>query len=507
MQRLMTPRRIPLLGLLCWLCVGLAAAPGYAQNAATPPKARAGATAETPLDRLLAQSATALAASDFPAAYRALVSAYPLAPGLVVYHLGVLAAAENQPVRARDLFRRFQADLTVDAGEPLRLDAQARLAKLPLIEAGEVSVGAPRGTQVQVDGRLVGTVPLPTPILAQTGSHRVAVAQGRWRAEAEVQVRTARVVEVRFKSGSDVAVVTLPSAVLYCESYQGVSPADAEPLTQALESAVKRENYALLQRSAALEYARDEALCKNSADRPCCDQLARRYAVDYVLDVNIAREAENWNFDMALRDVQVEGAASQADLHCAGCNGVKAAARLAEIATQVLGQAAGKGRGTLAVSSTPSGAEVWLAGRQVGVTPYDHAVWAGTYALEVRRPGFRTQEQRVDIVADKPSQVAVELQGAQTEARTPQAGADAAASRRRKLIRIGAGAASIAAGAILIGFGAAALAANGQCAVDLSPSGLCTRAYSTTGIGAGLVATGGAFAVAGALVIAIPFTK
>ena len=134
-------------------------------------------------------------------------------------------------------------------------------------------------------------------------------------------------------------------------------PADAEPLAQALESAVKRENYALLQRSAALEYARDEALCKKSADRPCCDQLARRYAVDYVLDVNIAREAENWNFDMALRDVQVEGAASQADLHCAGCNNVKAAARLAEIATQVLGQAAGKGRGTLAVSSTPSGAK------------------------------------------------------------------------------------------------------------------------------------------------------
>lgn len=507
MQRLMTPRRTPLLGLLCWLWIGLAAATAHAQSGANPSKPRAGAAAESPLDRLLGQSATALAASDFPAAYRALVAAYPLAPGLVSYHLGVLAAAENQPVMARDLLRRFLADLTVDAAEPLRADAQQRLVKLPLLEAGEVSVGAPRGAQVQVDGRLVGTVPLQTPILAPVGSHRVAVAQGRWRAEAEVQVRTARVVEVRFKSGSDVAVVTLPSAVLYCESYQGLGPAEAEPLTQALESAVKRENYALLQRSAALEYARDEAACKKGANRLCCDQLARRYAVDYVLDVRVAREGENWSLDVGLRDVQVEGSAGEADLRCAGCNSAKAAAKFAETAAQVLGQAAGKGRGTLTVSSTPEGAEVWLAGRQLGVTPYEHAVWAGTYPLEVRRRGFRTQEQRVEVVADKPAQVTVTLEGTGSQAVAPQAGQGATGAQRRNRIRIAAGAAGIAAGAILIGFGAAALAVNGQCAVDPSASGLCPREYDTTGIGAGLVATGGAFAVAGAVVIAIPFTK
>lgn len=510
MLRPQSLRRPSRLGLLClggfFGLVGLLAATAHAQNGAAPNRPRP-AAAETPLDRLLGQSGTALNAGDFPAAYRALVQAYPLSPGLVMYHLGVLAAAENQPVRSRDLLRRFLAEPTVDAAEPRRADAQDRLSKLPPLEAGEVSVGAPRGAQVQVDGRLVGTVPLPTPILAQTGSHRVGVSQGRWRAEAEVQVRTARVVEVRFKSGSDVAVVTLPSAVLYCETYQGLTSAEAEPLMQPLESAVKRENYALLQRSAALEYARDEAACRQGATRECCDQLARRYSVDYVLDVRIARQADDWSLDLALRDTQIEGAAAEASPRCTGCSSAKAAARLAETAAQVLGQAAGRGRSTLSVTSTPPGAEVWLAGRRVGVTPYERPIWAGTYPLEVRQPGFRTQEQSVEVLADKPAAVAATLESIGATVAVTAAGEGAAASRRRKLIRIGAGAAGIAAGAILIGFGAAALAANGQCAVDLSPTGLCTRAYGTTGFGAGLVATGGALAIAGAVVIAVPFTK
>lgn len=472
--------------------------PGMPRPVAAP----AQPVANQALVRFLSQATAAITAGDFPTAYRTLVQAYPLAPAVVLYHLGMVAAAEQHPVEARDLWRRFLADPSVEATSPLRAEAQQKLDLLPIVEAGEVVVGAPRGTQVHLDGKLVGAVPLPTPLLVQTGRHRVAVNQGRWAAETEVQVRTARQSEVRFKAGSDVAVVTLPQAVLYCDS-PGLEPAMSEALTLALETALKRENYALLPRATALTYARDLPACQNARDGACCEELARRYGVDYLLDVKLKQENNDWQLDAQLRDMQVDDAAGSATPSCPGCPVDKVALRLSETATQLLSQAAARPRGTLDVTTTPPGAEVLVAGRHVGVTPYQHAMWAGSYAVELRLPGFRPLQQTVELSVDAPTQLALTLE---PESNTPSvANLDPKTQvKRRPLWRIAAGASAIGVGVLMLGFGAAGLAVHDSCAVDNAPIGMCPRAYNTLGVGAGLVGAGGALAIAGTVLIALP---
>jgi hypothetical protein len=525
--------RHPLWGLLL-LCVLVTPSLAQKSKGSRNQKGRTVAPAAPPVDhlsRLLAQAQAALLAKDFPGAYRALLQAYPLAPGLMLFHLGALAAAEQKPTEARDLLRRFLADPTVDANAPERAEAQKQLEQLAIVEAGEVSVGAPRGAQVQLDGRLVGTLPLPTPLLTQTGPHRVAVSQGHWSSETEVQVRTARLSEVRFKAGSDVAVVTLPAAVLYCDSYQasqaqaekqaaapgpGLDAAASESFAQALESALKRESYALLTRENALIYAKDLPACQNLAGadndavNACCEQLAQRYAMDYILDARIAHTGEDWELKTVLRDMQVDDTAASASSNCSSCSVDKAATRLGETATQLLGQASGRSRGTLEVSSNPPGAEVWLSGRRLGQTPYQHAVWTGSYQLELRQSGYRTSEQSIAVTADKPAHFEVALETAQKPPPTFVIAAPVVKARpprvpKRPAWRIDLGVVSMGAGALLLGFGAGALAINAGCALSGMPEGpTCPRSYNTIGVGSSLLAAGGAVELFGIILIAIP---
>jgi hypothetical protein len=455
------------------------------------------------LVKLLGQATAAITAQDYTAAYRTLLQAYPLAPGIVLYHLGLCAAAEHHVVEARDLWRRFLADPAVDAASPLRAEAQQKTDQLPIIEAGEVIVGAPRGTQVQLDGKFVGSVPLSMPLLVQTGRHRVTVNQGRWSAETEVQVRTARQVEVRFKAGSDVAVVTLPQAVLYCDS-PGPDAATVEAMTLALETALKRENYALLLRALALSYARELPACQNARDGACCEALARRYGVDYLLDVRLKPEGSDWRLEAQLRDMQIDDTTGSATPTCPGCTVDKVALKLGETATQLLSQAAARPRGTLEVSSTPAGAELFVGGRRVGVTPYQHAMWAGPYAIELRQPGFRPLQQSVEVGSDKPTQLALSLEPEESAPKPPPTVAPKLREKRRPIWRIAAGAGAIGAGVLLIGFGAAGLVANNTCVVDDAPPDMCPRAYNTLGVGAGLLGTGSALAIAGTVLIALP---
>ena len=169
----------------------------------------------------------------------------------VLYHLGAVAAARGQSVEARDLLRRFLADPNVEPTDPLRAEAQKLLDGLTVQPAGEVMVNAPRGAFIEADGRLLGTSPLALPLLLPAGAHQIAVQQGKWRGTSDAKVPTGRQLEVRFKSGADVAVVTLPPGVLLLD--EAPDAASAVPLNQAVEAALKRENYATVPRATALK--------------------------------------------------------------------------------------------------------------------------------------------------------------------------------------------------------------------------------------------------------------
>ena len=68
--------------------------------------------------------------------------------------------------------------------------------------------------------------------------------------------------------------------------------------------------------------------------------------------------------------------------------------------------------GSIALDSTPSGAEVWQDGRQMGRTPYSvHDTVPGSYAFELRLRGFQSATRRMTVTAKQTAQETVVLTG------------------------------------------------------------------------------------------------
>lgn len=501
-------------------------AKGDGENAAEKTTSAAATTESSEADSAVAQARTATDAHDYATATRLLTQAYRAAPSPILLHaLAGVAIAEGRTVEAQDLLRRVLADSSLDGSTPLRAQAQEALSKLPSVDAGEVSVSAPRGATVELDGRLVGIAPLTAPLLVASGPHRVLVTAGKWHSEANVTVRTARLSELRFKSGADLAVVTLPAAILHIDDFRGAGvDAAHDALTQAVVASLKRENYALLQRQTALTYGKDVTACagegasKEHVGEPCYKALATRFSVDHVLVTQVTRDEQGFRFDLSLYDVRVGDTAATSSANCAACSVDQAAGRLGEAVLQVLTNGSGRARGSLAVTSTPPGAEVRLGSRLLGITPLEQKLWAGSYQLAVTRTTHRPYTQTVEVKTDETTRVeaplgpenaipdAAAVARAEEEQRRARE-AEQAATRKRWLM-VGVGAGGIGVGALLLGFGISALAANGNCAVPQPDPAMgatmCRRVYDTAAPGGALVGVGSALMIGGAVLIALP---
>lgn len=559
--------RLFLLPCLLLLALDMPAASARSESRSKSEKSRS----QGQFEAVLSQAQAAIDAKDFATAYQTLAQAYQSQPNSrLLLGLATLAAAEGKTVEAQDLLRRFLADPSLDAKSPERTAAQDRWQSLPLVPAGEVSVGAPRGALVQLDGRLVGVTPLPAALLVSTGRHRVSVQLGRWRAATEVNVRTARLSELRFKEGVEVAVATLPAAVLYIDSYQGLPSAAAssgaapappaaaveveprpagegpepppgpapspttvekgagsgvahlllesllDPLTVAAAAALKRENYVLLGRGLALAYAQDVPACRGTEaiSDACLKALATRYGVDLALRAQVVREDRSVRIDVTLIDLQVEDVAATASASCPGCVSEQMSAKLAESITQALTTGGGRARGTLQVTSEPAGSEVRIGSRLLGVTPLNRKVWAGSYEVRVGHDGFKDFAQQIEVKSDETTPLQATLSKQEDSVRPEDSALQAERARqeqarsRRRLIMIGAGAAGIAVGAVLLGFGASALAANGGCAVPNPTDPMqCRKLYDTLAPGAALTAVGGALILGGGVTLIWPLVK
>jgi len=74
----------------------------------------------------------------------------------------------------------------------------------------------------------------------------------------------------------------------------------------------------------------------------------------------------------------------------------------------------GTQKGTLIVESTPSGAEIWIGGKQYGQTPKSFTADPGTYEVELRKSGYKTYEERVAIISGSNARVDPRLEQEQT---------------------------------------------------------------------------------------------
>jgi len=456
------------------------------------------------------QGLAALKAGQFAQAAQAFIEGFRTSPNPKwLLYLGQVAAAEKKPVEARDLLRRFLSDSTVETDDPLRKEAQTLLDSLPVVDAGEILVVGPRGAQLSVDGRFVGSLPLSSPLLVPTGPHHVVASQDKWQAAGEVKTRLARQVELRFKSGSDVAVVTLPPAVLVVD--QAPDAQTAEAVQKKIQTALSRESYAVVPRRAIETYAKELASCLG--DVSCLRKAGARFGVEFVLWTRTEKQGSGWTIELQLRDAATGAELGSQSAKCDSCAIEGLLPKVGESTGSLTSAAVSRDRGELEVRSHPAGAEVFLDGQSLGEAPLKLPLLAGRYALIVRKPGYIDHSQQIELQGSGPLVIDANLldRDAQMEP-SPSARREPLpliATSKRPLWRIAVGASAAGVGVILIGFGVSAFVQNGVVLDGSCPTSLGTQRcqFGTTVPGIALTVSGALLAGAGVALMAWPPPK
>lgn len=466
-------------------------------------------------DQLRSEGEAALARKDFAAATRAFTDLYrrTLQPeGL--YRLGVLAQAEGRLLDAQDLMRRFVSDTRFDPADSATEAAEAhRILALPRPASGRVSVVGERGTLLFLDGRLVGALPLSRPLLCAPGKRLLTLENGQSRQEEEIDLAVGRFVEVTFARGSAALLSAELPTVLVLEQYGELSQAAAAPLAQVVEDGLQSDRLSPFPLNLALEragLARTSSCVETTA---CQLQLARKNELDYVLTLQLIKQAGGasvpWKLRLALLDVEVGEVAARSEEECTACDIDKAVAVLRSGLPRLLATARERPRGELKVTSTPAGAEVRLGARLLGKTPVERPAWAGRLELEVTLPGYESQRLPVTVSPGETAAVNVPLQPELAEpppsALVSSAPVNRYGTKSRPRWRLAVGGVAVVGGALLTGFGASALAVSDQCVEEArAPVAFCRERYGTSSIGTGLLISGAAVLVTGTLLLAIP---
>lgn len=213
------------------------AAPG---EAALPPKERAG--------RLLVEAGNAIRAGQPDAARRYTEKAYQLWPERqILGHLAAAYTALGLRVEAADLARRYLQVRTEQDGPDLLRECTQAMTELTE-EVGELGVRGDDGALVWVDGRLVGSLPLPLPLLVRPGEHEVWMELGP-RASTHVQVQARRSEDRRRRTFTEVKLVLGPADAELSIEATGVpgaqvvvdgQPRGGLPYRGAVESGARR---------------------------------------------------------------------------------------------------------------------------------------------------------------------------------------------------------------------------------------------------------------------------
>ncbi len=458
---------------------------------------------------LLDKGAAALAADDLPAAARLLSDAYRQFPRAAVLHaLARLATAQGRTLEAYDLYRRYLADPSREADEAATRAAEALLNQ-PAPESGSLTVLSDPGAIVLLDGRVVATLPLLLPLLVAPGPHTVKLEFPTKSLEAPVQVELGRQTEVRMSRSSGAVLLSVLPAILWSRSGAGVPAGTGRQLADAVEQAARDEQYTLVRVEPLQAKGEKDPRCLTS--EPCLRELALQHKLDLVLQEQVQAQgtAPSLSYQINLRLLQrgyVEPAATAA-VACPGCSGEQVAARLKDAAAKLLAEGLARPRGTLRVRVTPEAAALQLGDRPLPPAPAIEPLWAGTYTVTARHPGYQSESRTVEIADGKPSELTLELSPAPQPvvAAGPLTAARPRGRAPRPRWRLAVGGTAIGVGLGLGIAGAFGVAADGQCITPPEAAdGACPLLYDTTPVGGAAVGLGVALLGAGIVLIALP---
>lgn len=428
----------------------------------------------------------------------------------LLYELGVLANLSGRTVDAQDLLRRFLADPLSVAGSAGWAEAEATLSA-PRPAAGEVHVVADDEGLVQVDDRWIGALPLPLPLLLPVGRHQIVVEMRGKTMRTRVDVKDGRAVALRFNRESGAVVATLPPAVILLPDIAGLqSRADlVRRVEETTAKALQQARLSLYDRGAALR--REPQLVGCLSKLECQAQLALRSEVDYALPLRIEQSPTDGEYSvrLALVDAEVGDVASQGSFRCPRCTQEQLISQLSGALGPLVKSGAGRPRGTLYITSLPTGAQVRQGDRVLGQTPYEHVAFVGAHTLNLSLRGHLEESVTLSVVDAQKAAAQVTLKPVPglvpAIAVASPTVAPTASALRRPVWRWVVGGISLGLGLALVGVGASGVAVDGQCVRPPEPPVInCRDRFDTLGKGAVLLGVGAGLSLAGVVLWAVP---
>lgn len=507
---------LPTQGGLCrWLVLWTLLAVAVGDARASPRKSAPNKAAHDDgqaVDQALRGARQALATGDLASAERLATSSFRRDPSPdALYLLGRVALAQNRPLAAHDLMRRYLADPTLDASaDSAEQRDAADILQKPIPESAQLNILGDREALVFIDGQLVGRLPLSRPLLISPSPHKVELVRGDRRIEDSVRVPLGRLAELRCDLSSRTSLLSiLPSIVVLPQTVDDGGGQAA--LLRVLQDAMAKERVAPLAADLAFALFGEPRPGPCDNQRRCTIALAQASEADYLLYPAFRKTGNAQTVVMQLVDGQLGEPAASGERTCRGCTAEATAAQVVELFSTLYDQARKRPRSRLELQTEPSGAQLVLDDEPLGTTPFEGGLFAGTRHLRIKQPGYLEDHRQVTLIDGQTSRLTIALQ--------PEPEPAPAALQRvaeptgpppgkRSTLRLVFGAASLAGGALLSGYGISGLALNGRCE-DLSivDTTQCPQIYKTGTAGGVLLGLGIALTGTGVLLLALPPAK
>jgi tetratricopeptide (TPR) repeat protein len=443
--------------------------------------------------------------------------------------LGHIARQQGRVVAAADLLRRYLDSLTATPDDRVAEELRQLLSGLtePVIEASVVGV---RGWALRVDDRIVGTLPLPGPVMLPPGAHRLVVEHAsKTTPSAAIELPADQQVEISLSISPQQeltpAVSVIPTVVVLVdgqtEAWAAVrEPSDSQRLLDAIRTALSAKRTAAVRADRQSEALWRPELARCEPSLACQAELGLALKATYVLSFTLPSgpgraggEAAGSGLSARILDVRTRQVAAERSIDCPSCTAPVRVVRIGTTVYELLATALSRPRGILSITWEPPGAALQINGEPRGLAPLRQEVFAGVYEVVAEQKGFLPSKASVEVRPGQSATAQLRLASAgpaapasRVPAREP---ARPSAAGGRPLWRLVSGSALLGAGVILVGFGGSALAVNGRCKSEPAPSSAdplapCAPVYETAGVGGGLVGAGAGAVLGGVLLIAWP---
>lgn len=378
----------------------------------------------SPSEKLAEQGLQALSERDFSRAYAALSESFRLSPSAEgLLHLGRLALVEQRTLEAHDLLRRYLLDPARKPDEAMTELAQGVTAG-PLPPAGRVTLLADPGALVSVDERIVGSLPLASPLLLSPGDHRLAIEYPSKRLSGQVMVAAGRQFEVRFDRSTGTLLVSLLPAILTVSDLATTLPEQKAEISTVIEQSVRSVEQTVLPFEQALLSAPHLRDCVGKAN--CQQLLAQKVDVEYILHASLRRgdKGDGHLLKLTVRHRDIADPAAVVESKCPRCSPADVVNLLGRTLPSLLVEALKRKSSTLSVTTQPVSAEVLSGKNRLGMTPLRRQLWADPIQLAVRAAGYRpvhtevtlppTQMLTLDLVLEPLTQAVVRTEKPKT---------------------------------------------------------------------------------------------